>query len=515
MNLKPDRGFTKPAFRNFAWFLLFLALRSLSAQTVTPTVDYRVTPLPTQGGTASLLVSVSLIGNPSGSTSFTIPTVAPMFGKSQSEIGEFSVSGGTIVSQSPDDLVIQHVPGAKLSVRYSVTSPADAVVDGSSTMSSLPVRRGWFAGFGWGFLIIPKEKKADQATFGWGEIPAGVKHFDTFGTAPMTVGEAEQRFIVGGSDVEEWYETLNGALLRFVGVGHLPGSPDDFRAFVRTTLIGEHKLLQDKGGDYLVAFISLPPSARPRNDFAASGSIRGLLAYGYSDNPLSFYRSYLTHEAFHYWLPSEIGGMPDDSATSRNIYRNWISEGLDDAMTERFLLRMGEETLEEYAATLNKVLLSYAKSSARNMAAKELDQAHTIDAFQIAYSRGELASLVFDDMLTKATGRKAHLEDVVRQAIVTARANTSAHREVPADVLFPQTIVALGGPDVTSLIDRFMAKGEIITLPADIFAGCATVSSVPSAPSGGATTTAQHVEIIPTLTPSQRTACTQRLAGIE
>jgi len=184
-------------------------------------------------------------------------------------------------------------------------------------------------------------------------------------------------------------------------------------------------------------------------------------------------------------------------------------------MTEPFLLRMGEETLEEYADTLNRDLLSYAKSSARNLPAKELDQAHTIDAFQIAYSRGELASLVFDEMLTKATDRKAHLEDVVRQAIVTARANRSAHRDVPADILFPQTIVALGGPDVSGLIDLFMAKGETITLPADIFAGCATVSSVPSASGGGATTTAQHVEIISTLTPAQRAGCIRRMAGIE
>jgi len=210
-----------------------------------------------------------------------------------------------------------------------------------------------------------------------------------------------------------------------------------------------------------------------------------------------------------------MGGMPDDSATSRNIYRNWISEGLDDALTERFLLRTGEETLEEYADTLNKVLVSYAKSSARNLAAKELDQAHTIDAFQIAYSRGELASLVFDDMLTKATGRKAHLEDVVRQAIVTARANKVANRDVPADILFPQTMVALGGPDVSSLIDRFMAKGETILLPVDIFAGCALVSALPGASGGGATTTAQHVEILSTLTPSQRAGCTRRMAGIE
>jgi len=239
--------------------LLFSSWRSLSGQAAAPTVDYRVTPLLTQAGTASLLVSVSLIGNPSGSTSFTIPTVSPMFGKSQSEIGNFSVSGGAIVSHSSDDLVIQHVPGARLSVRYSVTSPADAEVDGSSALSSLPVRRGWFAGFGWGFLLIPKERKADQATFVWGEIPTGMKHFDTFGTGPMTVRDVEQRFIVGGSDVEEWHETLNGALLRFVGVGHLPGSSEDFRAFVRTSLIGEHQLLRDKGGDYMVTFISLPP----------------------------------------------------------------------------------------------------------------------------------------------------------------------------------------------------------------------------------------------------------------
>jgi len=118
-------------------------------------------------------------------------------------------------------------------------------------------------------------------------------------------------------------------------------------------------------------------------------------------------------------------------------------------------------------------------------------------------------------MLTKATDRKAHLEDVVRQAIVTAHANKVAHRDVPADILFPQTIVALGGPDVSGLIDRFMAKGETITLPAAIFAGCATVSSVPSAPGGTATTTTQHVEIISTLTPAQRAACTRRMAGIE
>ncbi len=66
-------------------------------------------------------------------------------------------------------------------------------------------------------------------------------------------------------------------------------------------------------------------------------------------------------------------------------------------------------------------------------------------ASKIPYLRGEIPSLVFDDIPIKATGRKVHLEDVVRQAFVTARANKIAHQEMPADVLFPQTMVALGG----------------------------------------------------------------------
>jgi hypothetical protein len=482
----------------------------LSAQAVTPSVDYRVSPLPTQAGTASFLVSVSLIGNPSGSTSFSIPTVPPQFGKEQSEIWDFSVVGGRIVSHTPY-LVVAHDPGARLTVHYRVRSPADAEVQVSPAIMSISARQGWFAGFGWGFLIVPKGREQDPATFGWEKIPAGVKCFDTFGTVPLTISEAEGRFVVGGSDVEESHEILDGALLRFVGVGHLPGSSDEFRAMVRKTLTAERQLLKDKGGDYMVAFIALPPNATHTDTFSASGSDHGLLAFGRNDKPLSYYQSHIAHEALHYWLPFGIGGMPDDVAG----YRNWLSEGLNDALTGRFLLRTGEQTLEEYAGSLNEDLLAYAKSSTRNMTAAKLDQSQTSDAFKIPYLRGEIASLLFDDMLTKATGRKVHLEDVVRQAIVTARANKSAHRAVPADVLFPQTIVALGGPDVSGLIDRFMVRGETIVLPADTFAGCATVSQMPLAPGSGESAAAQHVAVISTLTPSQRAVCTRRMAGVD
>jgi len=200
-------------------------------------VDYRVTPLPARPGTAALLVSVSLLGNASGSTSFAVPTIPPQFGKAQSEIGDYSVLGGRIVSDSPD-LVIAHEPGARLIIHYRVGSSASAEVQVSPAIMSFAVRQGWFAGFGWGFLILPKERETEQATFGWEEIPVGVQHFDTFGTAPMTAAEAQQRFIIGGSDVEESHQTLDGALLRFVSVGHLPGSADDFRAMVRRTLTG-------------------------------------------------------------------------------------------------------------------------------------------------------------------------------------------------------------------------------------------------------------------------------------
>jgi len=269
--------------------------------------------------------------------------------------------------------------------------------------------------------------------------------------------------------------------------------------------------LKDKGGDYLVAFISLPPNATHTDTFSASGSNRGLLAFGRNDRPLSYYQSHLAHEAFHYWIPFAIGGMPDDVAG----YRNWLSEGLDDALTGRFLLRIGEQTLDEYVSSLDEDLLAYAKSSTRNMTAAELDRSQTSDAFKIPYLRGEIASLLFDNMLTKATGRKVHLEDAVRQAMVTAHANASAQRAVPADVLFPQAVAALGGPDLSGLIDRFMAKGETIVLPADIFAGCATVSQVPVAPGSGESAAAQQVAIISTLTPSQRAACTRRMAGVD
>jgi hypothetical protein len=70
----------------------------------------------------------------------------------------------------------------------------------------------------------------------------------------------------------------------------------------------------------------------------------------------------LAHEHVHTWIPRRIGAMPD-AGEARDY---WLSEGFTDFLTFRLLLRDAIWTLDDYAAAVNEILATCARSPVRD-----------------------------------------------------------------------------------------------------------------------------------------------------
>lgn len=92
----------------------------------------------------------------------------------------------------------------------------------------------------------------------------------------------------------------------------------------------------------------------------------------------------------------------------------------------------------------------------------------------------------------------------------------AAHRDASepsrlpdAATLFITTYQRLGGPELAPELERFVERGETITLPEDVLGGCLRVEAVPKSPVG-----AQRLRIVGASTEDERQACARVVSGL-
>ncbi|TWB69813.1 putative metalloprotease with PDZ domain [Nitrospirillum amazonense] len=464
-------------FSSFIGIALFAVLGTSSASTAVsslPSITYTISPKADAGQLTGILVEVMLPIGATGDVVLNLPEEWGGTDKLYRYLSPINVIGGSIVALSQTHLKVSAPPGRSVTLRYAVSSAYDHEPNAKDAILTAGpmIRSDWFTGMGDQFIVGLKDRDTAPATVRWKGWPKSWVTVSSEDARVSTVADVIGASFIAGREVMIRSRPISGGTLRFISHGSFEWNVDAYADRVARTIDAERRFWGGISGNYTVTMIGLAPSL----GFSSSGGTgrnHGFVQYASPDTQMPVLERNIAHEHMHNWIPRQVGEMPDTDGEA-SVY--WFSEGFTDFYTGRTLLRSGLWSPEQFTDNLNEVITRLATSKARNytnaQAAKEAwsDQ----DVHQLAYDRGQLFAFLLDHALRQAG--KRGLDSVMllmRDRWQAAPAN--AKPPVIANLLSAADAVAF---DMRPMLAKYIDAGETITLPADLFANCATIADV-------------------------------------
>ena len=382
----------------------------------------------------------------------------------------------------PAKRVLVSRPGARLKVSYRVVSAYSSDPPGGegNPYRGAVIRPGWFATLGDYIFAAPEGRETSPASFRWGALPSGwvaASELDDPGLAgSLTVTDVIDSTLVGGADVTLVRRRLaDGGELRLAIRGAWPVSGDHLADTLASTVEGVRRFWGDRGGSYFVS--AIPLAAQPGElSLGGTSKTNGFALYATPNAPEAKIQRMIAHEYSHIWIPRALGALPEGPEQA-GAY--WLSEGGNDFFTDRALLRAGLWSPQDLVRHLNEVLRAYAASPVRTAPNSRIiaDFWRGGAVSQLPYQRGYLLAFLLDTRLSRAKPGGGGLDTVLFDMRDRYRA---APRDAKPDLVASFRISAsrVAGVDVGADIERFIDKGEAITLPSDLVPGCVAVADV-------------------------------------
>jgi predicted metalloprotease with PDZ domain len=450
----------------FGW-LLGAAVLLAGAKAPERTIDYSV-------GVADahhLEVEIRLTGDADGETLVGLPAKWAGADDLWKAVSDFSVSRGT-ASGDGQVRTIRHAPDAPLVIRYRVASGGKD--DAPSAEKAWPTVRGdYFFFHGESVFARVDGREGAPVRFRWGRIPAGWTEASDLDRIPAAGGRFDdlaESASLAGRDLHIATRMVAGAPLRVAVQGDWGFGADDLLDRVARIVAAEHAFWREPAQPFLVTLVPAPDLGPGVTSYTGTGRGDAFSIVSTPNLELVQATRLLAHEYMHHWVPGLLGGLPE-----RDEGRDyWFSEGFDDYLTTRTLLRAGLWTPAEWVADKNEVLLRYGSSPARNADAAEVARKfwQDQDFEKVSYDRGHLLALVLDRRIRAATRGRLGLDRVL---LVQRKA---ARRGGPTGAtLFAATVKKLADLDVRPLLQRFAVRGELVRLPDDLAPGCLRVLS--------------------------------------
>lgn len=430
-------------------------------------IAYKITPALQPDGSRVLDVEMRLRGDADGETEIFLPSVWAGTGELWRHATRLRISGARSHGGSYDHPVLRHRPGARLAVRYRIVS-AYREDPGFSYEKARPmVRPDWFFVHGETVFATPGGDPARPARFKWGKLPKGwtvASDLDHLGGKPTTLANLVNTVAIGGSKLRIVRRDLRGAPLRVAVLGEWSFTPDQLADTVAPIVAAEDSFWGDRSSPFLVAMAPLGdlPSGL---SYTGTGRTDAFSIASTGAFELRQAVRFLAHEYMHSWVPIELGGMPEEDE-ARDY---WFSEGFNDYLAAKVLLRSGLWSLADWAADKNETLLRYASSPARTLRGEEIAARFWTDQAvqQLSYDRGHLLAARLDsEIAARAAGKS--LESVLR----TQRKAAQDSSEL-ATALFRKTLREETGIDIDEDIERYARQGETLVMPDGLFGDCA------------------------------------------
>ncbi|HEU0098590.1 MAG TPA: hypothetical protein VFQ67_07425 [Allosphingosinicella sp.] len=430
-------------------------------------VSYRVTPILQEDGSRALDVRMRLKGDPDGETELFLPSVWAGSSELWRHAKGLRIRGAKSLGGSYDKPVARHRPGARLTLRYRIVS-AYTQDPGFAYEKARPlIRPDWFFVHGESMFAVPGGDQERPARFRWGKLPGGwtvASDLDHLGGKPTSLANLVNSVVIGGARLKVVRRDLRGAPLRVALLGEWQFSADQLADTVTPIIAAEDAFWGDRSSPYLVAMAPLGelPSGL---SYHGTGRTDAFTIASTSAFELKQAVRFLAHENMHSWVPIALGGMPEEDE-ARDY---WFSEGFNDYLAAKVLLRSGIWTLAEWAADKNDTLLRYAQSPARTADGAEIARRFWSDSAvqQVSYDRGHLLAAKLDSEIAARSSGKGSLEAVLR----TQRRAAEGSPEL-AVALFRKTLRDEAGIDIDPDLERYARRGETLLLPADLLGDC-------------------------------------------
>jgi predicted metalloprotease with PDZ domain len=441
-----------------------LLLLMLLSANVDETVSYRLGAEPEHG---RLLVEMRLQGDADGETRLQLPRQWAGSSDLWRHVSGLEVEGAAAEPAGDGAYLLRHRPGAPLAIRYSLIS-AWQEDPGLGYEKARPLVRadGLFV-HGEGVFASVAGREEAPARFAWGALPPGwtaASDLDHVAAGGGSVRDVIESVAIAGPDLELRSLDAGGGRLRIAMRGRWRFSADELAASVLPVIRAADQYWGEGTRDYLVALA--PLGELPGGGLSYTGTGRGdaFSIASTSGFELAGAARFLAHEYLHRWFPDRLGGLPED----RQGRGYWFSEGVNDWLAARLLLRSEIWSLEDYAADLNEVLLRYAASPARGAGADEIAERfwQDNDVMQISYDRGHALAWLADHRLREEGG----LDPLLRAQRAAAGGAASA------DTLFLD-LLAARAPDLLPAFRAVAEQGAEARLPETLFPGCARVET--------------------------------------
>ena len=486
--------------------MLTVAVCLSSAESPAVPIAYSVTLEMKHGMLAALDVEVRFRGNGDGVTRLRLPEEFAGQSNLWRQVRDLKVDGAQISDASPSVRILRHKPSALLVVSYRVVSAYGEDPKGEAGLPNRAlIRPNWFAVLGEVVFAIPEGRAHALASFMWGPSPpAWMVISDLDHPTPLTIETLVESFLYGGTDVRLTRLQVAGGPVRLAMRERWKFSDGELADLLTRIVVVERQFWNDPNTAFFVALVPLTPL--PEGTLHAGiGRGDAFALYSTTDSSLAGFRWELAHEHMHTWIPREVGGLPEkDEALDY-----WFSEGFADFYAARALLHSGIWSLEDFISEQNEMLERYGNSPNPLPNAQILKEFWTSDVVrQVPYDRGRMLATIWDYRLRQGNSSRS-VNDVLKEQRLSAHENQRNHQAVPAAKLFLELYDRISGTDLASDVERFVEKGELVTLPSDVYGTCAKVESVTDAEKP----TFQKVVQTPKMTPKARADCIARISN--
>lgn len=434
------------------------------------TVRYAMAPTTLKDGAPALEIEMRFRGDKDGETILNLPQEWAGSSELWRHVEELRIGGATRVEGDFPHVAIHHAKRARLIVRYKLRSAWEGDPGFDYEKARPMIRPDWFFAHGEGLYAFLEGRFEGRARFRWGAIPAGWKiasDLDHLRGKRTTIANMINSVAIGGAGLKLVERQVNGAPLRVAVLGEWSFKPGDMADLVSKIVTSTNAYWGDRNTPFLVALA--PLGAVPSgHSYTGTGRTDAFTIAATSSFDLNTATRFLGHEYGHSWIPNELGAMPEEQE-ARDY---WLSEGFDDYVATKVLLRSGLWSLRDYIDDKNETLLRYGTSPAKTIAAADVAERFWTDQAvqQVSYDRGHLLAAMFDARIREATGGRKSLDQVLRRQRRAAKGSS-----VLASTLFQTALRDETGIDAAADIETYARAGTPILLPEDMIAPCALI----------------------------------------
>jgi len=435
------------------------------------TIQYRVKPALAKDGARTLQVDMRFRGDSDGETTLLLPSRWAGASELWRHVSELEIRGAQSSGGFFDKPIIRHRPGATIRVRYKLRS-AYAEDPGFAYEKARPlIRPDWFFIHGEGLFAYPEGRFEAPARFRWGKAPKGwaiASDLDHLEGGKTDVANMINSVAIGGAALRIVQRDIGGGTpLRVAVLGDWSFDPGALADLVSRVMAAGNSFWGDRPSPYLVAMAplgSLPAGL----SYTGTGRTDAFSIASTSAFDLNQATRFLGHEYTHGWIPIELGSMPEENEAKDY----WFSEGFDDYLASKLLLRSGLWTLPEFVADKNKTLLRYGTSPAKTADAATVAERFWTDnaVQQVSYDRGHLLAARLDADIQARTGGAKSLDDVLRAQRKAAKGSSEM-----ATALFSRVLREETGIDIEPDLDLYARRGQALLLPPDLYGACARI----------------------------------------